>query len=642
MTAIKPGQTVQGMHLTGKVVTGTVLRVRPSIIDRSIQVVDLDVDGREMHLALEDCAVVRAPAPQEDPMPATQTAAPEPEVKVKKTRAKAPAEQPDVPAAAPEPAPERPEAERTTVPWNRILNSPLNPRKAFDEAGLRELAANIHAKGLKQNLVVRPHPEREGHFEIAAGERRWRAIGLLVQGFESGDGEHRDWLTVPADWPVPVLVEHLTDLELLEVATAENVQRRRMTPLEEADAFAALMDHGGDLDEIAAKFGFHRRTVVRRVQISRNLIPEIRQKFEEGTLTLAQVEVLAAAGPETQKTVWGNIAYNPRKYTPAELRKQLGSWAFLVKHRQFPPSWYTGGIVEADLFDDTEPYFLDPKQAMECQLKHARALAEKDVERGAPFAMVRLASETLKHQHEQGDGVVYFVDQHTGKLGRLENLGPLRSWYRDQPLHVAGDLSATGKAPDAPAPPTTFTQAAATVVPRFPQLGEVHDTWFQDLLTDVAGNNEHLIDALYVLASLRSEYAVMALPGVSQAMTLVEEFDVDADETTPLDLLKHLLSLPQDAVHVLSLAYKCAQIESDLSGFEATTPLLQHVRPFELSETYLQACNTLALEQLWDDAELGDRAGKSDAQLRKGLLKAAPDLAARGFLPRPLRPEETP
>jgi hypothetical protein len=180
-------------------------------------------------------------------------------------------------------------------------------------------------------------------------------------------------------------------------------------------------------------------------------------------------------------------------------------------------------------------------------------------------------------------------------------------------------------------------EAAATAVPRSPRLSDVHETWFQDLLSVAAGNNEHLIDALYVLTSLRSEYPVMALPGVSQAMTLVETFDIDADETTPLDLLKHLLSLPRDAVHVLALAYKCAQIESDLNGVLDTTPLLQHLQPFELSEVYLGQCNTLALEQLWDDAELGDRAGKSDAQLRKALLKAAPDLAARGFLPRPLQ-----
>ncbi|MFC6751546.1 ParB/RepB/Spo0J family partition protein [Deinococcus aquaticus] len=185
------------------------------------------------------------------------------------------------------------------VPWNKILPSPLNPRKAFDAASLKELAISIHAEGLQQNLVVRPHPDRHGFYEVAAGERRYRAIGLLVTGFER---EGHQWVEVPDTYPVNVLVQRLTDLELLQVATAENVQRRRMTPLEEADAFAAMIDRGATVPELHARFGLGQRTIARRVEISRHLIPDLRALYDAGKLTLGQVEILAQATPACRKT----------------------------------------------------------------------------------------------------------------------------------------------------------------------------------------------------------------------------------------------------------------------------------------------------------------------------------------------------
>lgn len=556
-------------------------------------------------------------------------------------------EEPPAPAAFPVPAFEAAALGLRAVPWNRILSSALNPRKHFDPAALVELAVSIYRKGLQQNLVVRPHPERPDHFEIAAGERRWRAIGLLTQGFEVGDHE---WLEWPQDAPVNVLVQELSDLELLEVATAENVQRRRMTPLEEADAFAALVDHGSNVDEIAAKFGYGRRTIVRRVQISKGLIPELREKFDEGVLSLAQVEVLAAAGPETQRTVWGNIRGNPRGRTVAELRKDVSMWTFLVKHRQFPPSWYTGGVAEADLFDDIEPYFLDPQQAMECQLRHARALADKDVQKGAAFAEV--AMDAQPWHFSSGTGVVYSIHRHTGELVRWEDKGPRHGYYSGKSEYTAGSLEASARPVPASAARPTPEGPAAKALPPTPIYPWGHQ--LTDLqraqATDLATRDATYRLAAYVLVEIDNESAVALSPAFSEAvealigqaggalewgdsgLTLAGE----DDERDYAGALAALRALPAPHLEALAAGFMAAYAMG-WSPDDASGVILAAAGPFVITAAYLQGCNSLALAELWDDAQMGPREHTTDEYLRALLLEEAPALAARGFLPRPMR-----
>ncbi|MBZ0122673.1 MAG: ParB/RepB/Spo0J family partition protein, partial [Roseovarius sp.] len=94
-----------------------------------------------------------------------------------------------------------------TVPIERIVPNPDQPRRAFDTAALEDLAASIREKGIIQPLIVRPSPRAGGQFEIVAGERRWRAAQMARLH------------------AVPVLVRDLDDTEVLEVAIIENVQR---------------------------------------------------------------------------------------------------------------------------------------------------------------------------------------------------------------------------------------------------------------------------------------------------------------------------------------------------------------------------------------------------------------------------------
>ena len=102
------------------------------------------------------------------------------------------------------------------VPIEFIRPNPRNPRKAFDETLLNELADSIRERGLIQPIVVRNLTNMADAFEIIAGERRWRAAQRA--------GLHE----------VPIVVIEATDQQSLELAIVENVQRADLNPVEEA------------------------------------------------------------------------------------------------------------------------------------------------------------------------------------------------------------------------------------------------------------------------------------------------------------------------------------------------------------------------------------------------------------------------
>ena len=100
------------------------------------------------------------------------------------------------------------------VPIGRIKPNPDQPRKRFEQEHLDDLAASIKEKGVIQPLIVRALDN--GNFEIVAGERRWRASQIAKIH------------------SLPVIVREFTDVEVLEVAIIENIQRADLNPVEEA------------------------------------------------------------------------------------------------------------------------------------------------------------------------------------------------------------------------------------------------------------------------------------------------------------------------------------------------------------------------------------------------------------------------
>jgi ParB family chromosome partitioning protein len=153
----------------------------------------------------------------------------------------------------------------------------FQPRRHFDETELEALAQSIREKGVLQPLLVRPVDETAAAFELIAGERRWRAAQRA--------GLHL----------VPVLVRALSDVEALEIALIENLQREDLTVLEQANAYRRLIDEFGRTQgNIAAALGKSRSHVANTLRLLG--LPEIvRRRLEEGTLSAGHARALLAA-----------------------------------------------------------------------------------------------------------------------------------------------------------------------------------------------------------------------------------------------------------------------------------------------------------------------------------------------------------
>ncbi|MBL8894229.1 MAG: ParB/RepB/Spo0J family partition protein [Rhizobiales bacterium] len=161
------------------------------------------------------------------------------------------------------------------IPIEFVHPNPNNPRHYFDDEAIEELAISIRAKGLLQPLMVR---QREaGHFEIVAGERRWRAAQKA--------GIHE----------VPAIVRELSDGEALEIALIENIQRADLNPLEEARGYEQLMsEFAYTQQQLADSLGKSRSHIANTMRLL-NLPESVRAHIEAGQLTAGHARTLVAA-----------------------------------------------------------------------------------------------------------------------------------------------------------------------------------------------------------------------------------------------------------------------------------------------------------------------------------------------------------
>lgn len=164
-------------------------------------------------------------------------------------------------AAGEDEAPARSAPMRVAI--DRIRPNPQQPRRAFPQEALEELAASIRERGVLQPLIVRELPPASGQFEIVAGERRWRAAQLARV--------HE----------LPVIVRDLSDSEAIEIAIVENIQRADLNPIEEAAAYRQLMDRFGHtqerLAEALGKSRSHIANLLRLLSLPEEVIEHVRQ-----------------------------------------------------------------------------------------------------------------------------------------------------------------------------------------------------------------------------------------------------------------------------------------------------------------------------------------------------------------------------
>ena len=183
-----------------------------------------------------------------------------------------------IPTAASEPvAAKEPREAVQRVSLGRIVPCPFQPRKDFAPETLRELADSIKEQGIVQPLIVR---ERNGHLELIAGERRWRAAQLL------GLSE------------VPVILRQADDRAVLELALIENLQRENLNPIEEAQGYAQLTEHFQlTQEEVATKVGKSRTVVANALRLLR-LSAETQGYLRDGRLSVGHAKVILGLADE--------------------------------------------------------------------------------------------------------------------------------------------------------------------------------------------------------------------------------------------------------------------------------------------------------------------------------------------------------
>lgn len=182
-----------------------------------------------------------------------------------------------------EKAAEEKAAPETMVKITMVEPNRKQPRKNFDEDALLELSDSIKQFGVIQPIVVQ---DRKDHYEIIAGERRWRAAKL------AGIKE------------VPVIIKNYTEQEIVEISLIENIQREDLNPIEEAQAYKRLLtEFNLKQDEVAERVSKSRTAVTNSMRLLK-LSEEVQQMVINDMLSTGHARaLLAVENPEEQYTL---------------------------------------------------------------------------------------------------------------------------------------------------------------------------------------------------------------------------------------------------------------------------------------------------------------------------------------------------
>ncbi len=167
------------------------------------------------------------------------------------------------------------------VPVDAIRPNPWQPRTHFDDQELRELADSIREHGVLQPVLVSQQPD--GMFQLITGERRWRAVQLA--GLAT----------------LPAMVKETTPQASLELALVENIQRRDLNPLEEAQAFRQLLDeHGLTQEQLAQRVGKSRVKITNTLRLL-HLPGVVRAALLDGSITEGHARAILMANGEAAR-----------------------------------------------------------------------------------------------------------------------------------------------------------------------------------------------------------------------------------------------------------------------------------------------------------------------------------------------------
>lgn len=169
---------------------------------------------------------------------------------------------------------------KSTLRISEIEPNRDQPRKYFSEESITALADSIREHGILQPILVRPLSDDTGSYQIVAGERRWRAACRL------GLNE------------VPVIIKEFLDIETMQIAVIENLQRENLNPVEEALSYNDLIEkYGMTQEEIAKMTGKSRSVIANSIRLL-SLPKQVLEKLADGSLSVGQAKALLSAKDE--------------------------------------------------------------------------------------------------------------------------------------------------------------------------------------------------------------------------------------------------------------------------------------------------------------------------------------------------------
>lgn len=196
----------------------------------------------------------------------------------------------------------------TIVKITKVEPNRKQPRKNFNEDSLQELADSIKQFGLLQPILVQ---DRQDHYEIVAGERRWRAAKLA--GLKE----------------VPVIIRDYTEQEIAEISLIENIQREDLNPIEEAQAFKRLLEEFQlKQDEVAERVSKSRTAVTNSIRLLK-LSDEVQQMVIDDMISTGHARALLAVDDHQQQYTLAQKIFD-EKLSVREVEK-------LVKNLSKPP-----------------------------------------------------------------------------------------------------------------------------------------------------------------------------------------------------------------------------------------------------------------------------------------------------------------
>ena len=271
-----------------------------------------------------------------------------------------------------------------------IVPNRFQPRQIFGEKELNELADSIKEHGIIQPLIVRPLGDK---YEIIAGERRYKAASIAGL------------------YNVPVIVLEKDDNESAELAIIENIQRKDLTPIEEAKSYQKLLNRGLTQEEIAKKLGIAQPTVANKLRLL-SLPDEVQEALLNTRISERHARALLRLENVSDQLNLLNRIINEKlnvKQTEEEINKILG--IFNVEEKIEEPK------EEIELFDVEENNSYDPVKDTneDIEIKPFEEPSEEDINFFREFNM------SNNKEIEKETSIEEFKDDYIPKIQVIDN-----------------------------------------------------------------------------------------------------------------------------------------------------------------------------------------------------------------------------